>query len=393
MIGHALLGASGAHRWLHCTKSARLEAGFADTTSEAAREGTLAHELAEVKVRHYFYKADFGKTKLDRAVKKLKAQELWQDEMDRYTDEYLDYIKSVALSYPSEPSVMLEKRVSYNTYAPEGFGTADCILLGGGTLHIIDFKYGKGVPVSADHNPQLSLYALGAFEAYQFLYPIENIRLSIVQPRLDNFSEWGCSLMGLLAWGEYVKTRAALAWKGEGEFAPGEETCRFCRARAQCRARADYNTRLAFSIEELPPLISPEEAGKRLLALEDVAKYQKDLQAWALSECLAGREVPGWKAVEGRSIREWTDMKKAFQTLKENEIPEALLYEKKPLTLSQIEKAVGKKEFQEIAGGFITKPPGKPALVKETDKRPAITNTITAEKAFQEENGYEYGYL
>ena len=386
MMAHALLGASSAHRWLHCTKSARLEEQFPDTTSDAAKEGTLAHTLAEAKVRNYFHKADFSKRKLNGLIKKLREDASWQDEMDGYTDEYLDYIKKAALAFGSEPSVMLEKRVDYSVYAPEGFGTADCILLGGGTLHIIDFKYGKGVCVSAEENPQLSLYALGAHETYKILYPIKDIKMSIVQPRLDNISEWGCSLQELLGWGEYVRARAALAWKGEGEYLPGEETCRFCRAGIQCRARSDNNVKQAFDIGELPPLITPEEAGERLAALEDVVKYQKDLQAWALSECLAGNKVPGWKAVEGRSIREWTDMDAAFKVLKENDIDEAMLYEKKPLTLAQVEKVVGKKEFAEIAGGYVTKPPGKPALAKESDTRPAITNKMTAEEAFKEDD-------
>lgn len=385
MMGHALLGASSAHRWLACTRSARLEENVPDATSDAAAEGTLAHALAEAKVRSYYYPADFSKRKLSSFMKKLKADPLWQGEMDGYTDEYLDYIKTAAMAFEQAPYVMLEERVDYSAYVPEGFGTADCILIGGGTLHIIDFKYGKGVQVSALDNPQLSLYALGAYEALRILYPIREIKMSIVQPRLDNISEWGRSLDDLLAWAGYVKERAALAWDGKGEFAPGEDTCRFCRIRAQCRAWSDYNVRQAFDIGELPPLITAQEAGERLIALEGLVQYQKDLQAWALSECLAGREVPGWKAVEGRSVREWTDMEAAFKKLKENDIDEAMLYEKKPLTLAQVEKVVGKKEFAEIAGGYVTKPPGKPTLVKEDDKRPAITDKVTAAEAFKED--------
>lgn len=383
---HALLSASSSHMWLNCTRSARLGEQFPDTTSEAASEGTLAHELAEAKLRNYYYPADFGKRKLNNFIKKAKENELWQGEMLEHTETYLDYVKSAALAFKSEPAVLIERKIDYSAYAPEGFGTADCILIGGSTLHVIDFKYGKGVQVSAVENPQLSLYALGAYEAYKLLYPISVVKMSIVQPRLDNISEWACSSLELLGWGEYVKKRAALAWEGQGEFAPGGETCRFCRAKAQCRARSDYNTKLAFSIEELPPLIAPEEAGKRLLALEDVVKYQKDLQEWALSECLAGHEVPGWKAVEGRSLREWTDQEEAFKVLQENQIERALLYEEKPLTLAQVEKIVGKKEFNKIAGSYVTKPPGKPSLVKESDKREAITSQITAAEAFKEEN-------
>ena len=382
---HAVLSASSAHRWLECTKSARLEEQFPDSTSGAASEGTLAHELAEAKLRNYFYPADFTKRRLNSRIKKMKEDPLWQDEMLGHTDTYLDYIKSQALSYSSEPTVLIERKVDYSEYAPEGFGTADCILVHGSTMHVIDFKYGKGVPVSAEENPQLSLYALGAYETYKLLYPVSEIKLSVVQPRLDSTSEWTYTVQELLGWGGYVKIRAALAWDGQGGFSPGGGTCRFCRAKAQCRARSDYNVRQAFTPEELPPLITPEEAGERLLALEDVVKYQKDLQEWALSECLAGRTVPGWKAVEDRSLREWTDMEAAFKKLKENGVDEALLYERRPLTLAQVEKAVGKKEFTETAGRFVTKPPGKPALVKESDKREAITAQITAEEAFKEE--------
>lgn len=382
---HALLSASGAHRWMACTPSARLEEQFPDRGSEAADEGTLAHELAEAKLQNYFFPQSFGKKRLAEAVRALALNDLWQAEMQGYTDDYLDYIKSAALAFKAEPYVAVEKRVDFSRWVPDGFGTADCILIGGGTIHVIDFKYGKGVPVDAEENPQMKLYALGACDAYRMLYPIGKIKLSIVQPRLpDGISEWECGLDHLLAFGEYAKGRAALAIEGKGPYAPGEKQCRFCRARAQCRARSDYNVKLAFDIGQLPPLITAEEAGKRLLALEDVAKYQSDLQEWALAECLAGKAVPGWKAVEGRGSRGWTDMEQAFETLQLNHIPRALLYEERPLTLAQVEKAVGKKEFQQLVGNYVTKNPGKPALVKESDKRKAITNKITAAEAFQE---------
>lgn len=385
---HALLSASGAHRWMVCTPSAKLEAEFPDTTSEAAEEGTLAHELAELKLRNYFQTADFGKTKFTRAVNKLKKQELWQDEMDGYTDEYLDSVKAAAMAFTSVPSVRIEERVDFGGYVPDGFGTADCILIGGGVLHVIDFKYGKSPDgrVSAEGNPQLSLYALGAYASYGWLYPIERIKMTIVQPRLpDGISEWECPLTELLAFGEYVKTRARLAVKGEGDYCPSPKTCRFCKARERCRARADENIRLAFLTDKKPPLLSNEEVGKYLAQGEDVARWLKDLKDYALAECLAGNDVPGWKAVEGRGSRDWTDMDKAFSVLMENGIAEAVLYEKKPLTLAQVEKIVGKKSFADIAGSYIIKNPGKPTLVKEADPREAVSNKITAAEAFKEE--------
>ena len=230
----------------------------------------------------------------------------------------------------------------------------------------------------------MALYALGAYKAYSLLYPINTIRMTIVQPRIDNISEWECQLQELLDWGNYAKDRARLAYEGKGDFAPGEKTCRFCRAKAQCRARSDHNVRMTFGTE-LPPLITHEEVGERLSALEDVVSYQKDLQEYALAQCLAGKEIPGWKAVEGRSTRDWTDMEQAFTTLEANGINEAMLWEKKPLTLAQVEKVVGKKDFTEYVGKYVTKKPGKPALVKESDKRPAITNKVSAAEAFKEE--------
>ena len=383
---HALLSASSAHRWLVCTPSAKLETQFPDTTSDAAREGTLAHELAELKLRNYFYTVDFGKRRLNNAIKKLKTQELWNDEMLNYTDDYLDYVKNIALAFDNLPYAALEKRVDFKEWVPDGFGTADCILISENVLHVIDFKYGKGVPVSAEQNPQMMLYALGAYGTYRMLYPIKEIRMSIVQPRLsDGNSDWSCTLDDLLQFGASVKEKAALAINGEGEYYPGEKQCRFCGASQQCRARSDYNVKQAFALGEMPPLISNAEVGERLLALTDVVKYQKDLQEYALKECLAGKEVKGWKAVEGRGSRDWTDMDQAFKKLENSGIDEAMLWERKPLTLAQVEKTVGKKEFSEMVGDMVVKNPGKPALVKETDKRQAITNQISAKDAFQEE--------
>lgn len=391
---HALLSASGAHRWLACTPSAKLEDQFPDTESEAAAEGTLAHELAEMKVRNYFFPKELGKRKLNSAVKKLSESGLWKDEMQGYTDDYLDYIKTTALSLKSMPSVRIEQRVYFKEYTLadpedeiEGSGIADCILLYGDTVHVIDFKYGKGVPVSAEENPQLMLYALGAYQAYRLLYPISKAKLTIVQPRLDSISEWGCPADDLLKFGEYVKERAALAVKGEGDYSPGKDVCRFCRASAQCRARAEENVRLAFFTDKLPPLISNEEVGQYLEKGEDVAKWLEKLKEYALKECLAGKAVPGWKAVEGKGGREWADIDKAFDILTKSGLaPEEMLWERKPLTAPQTEKLIGKRDFQESVGEFVIKKPGKPALVKESDKRPAITNKVTAAEAFQTSN-------
>ena len=387
---HALLGPSNAYQWAACPPSARLSEGLPDTESEAAKEGTLAHELAELKLRNYFHSVDFGKRKLATAVKKLKENLLWDDEMMGYTDDYMDYVKAAALSFPAEPTVAIEKKVDISEYVPECFGTADCLLIGGGVIHVIDFKYGKSPSgrVEAENNLQMQLYALGAWTASRMLYRVDRIRMSIVQPRLpDGITEWEIPLEKLLETGEWIRERAQLAWKGEGEYHPDEKTCRFCKAKGRCRARAEKNLELAFAPAKgkLPPLISNEEMGKYLLQGQDVAKWLSDLQDCALQECLAGRDVPGWKAVEGRSTRKWTDMDAAFGRLIESGINAAVLWERKPVTLAQIEKIVGKKDFAECVGEYVVKEPGKPALVQESDNRPAITNRVAAAEAFKEE--------
>ena len=386
---HSLLSASSAHIWINCPPSARLGEQFPDRPTDAAAEGTLAHELAELRLRNYFQTVDFGKAKYTRAVNKLKKEDKWNEEMLEYTEEYLDYVKALALGFENRPSVAIEKQVDLSAYVPEGFGTADCVMIGGGTLHVIDFKYGKGVPVSAEGNPQLALYALGAYEAYKILYPVERVELHIVQPRVkDGISSWGCSIGELLAYGNYVRERAELAFKGEGDFGPGESTCRFCRARARCRARSEHNVRLAFSPEygKLPPLISNEEVGELLKQGAGVDKWLSDLKELALKECLAGNSIPGWKAVEGMGSREWKDLDTAFAKLESDGIDGAVLWSRVPLTVAQAEKTIGKKRFGELSKGIVLVKPGKPALADETDRRRAITNKITAEDAFKEEN-------
>lgn len=398
---HSILSASGAYRWMACPPSALLEAGLPDTQSNAAQEGTLAHELAEAKARNYFLIDGFTKQKLAAVVRKLKKEPLWDDEMMRHTDDYIDFIRSAAMKFRYEPAKAVEKRVYFGDYTlagmrnpsseEEGYGTVDCALVGEGLIHIIDFKYGRSPEgrVTADENPQLMLYALGIYETYKILYPVQTVRLSIFQPRLpEGISEWEIPLSQLIEWGEQVKERARLAWKGEGEYHPDGKTCRFCRARNHCRARAEKNIELAFAPAKgkLPPLISNEEMGRYLLQGQDVARWLSDLQDCALQECLAGREVPGWKAVEGRSSRKWTDMDAAFGRLVESGINEAILWERKPVTLAQIEKIVGKKDFAECVGEYVIKEPGKPALVQENDSRPAITNRVAAAEVFKEED-------
>lgn len=379
---HALLSASGAHRWMNCTPSAVLESQFPDTTSEAAKEGTLAHEMAEAKLQHLFNTQDYRKAKLTRTLNKIKKDELYQPEMDGYTDDYVAYVRKSAMEFEKSPYIAIEKRLDLTAYIPDGFGTADCVMIGERTLHIIDLKYGKGVPVSAENNEQLLIYALGALEAYKMLFAIDTVKVSIVQPRIDNTNSSAYSVTLLRDWGEDVKELANIAIKGEGKYTPGD-WCRFCRARQQCRARADKNIELAFEVGKKPPLITNEEVGEYLRKGEDVAKWLTELQDYALAECLAGRDVDGYKAVEGRGSRAWTDMDAAFEAITEDGTDEAMLYERKPLTLAQVEKLMGKAHFEDVAGEYVIKNPGKPTLVPSTDKRQAITNKISANEAFK----------
>lgn len=380
---HALLSASGAHRWLVCTPSARLEEQFPDTTSDYAREGTLAHEIAELKLRKQFTEP-MSQSTYSRRLNKFKKHELYQEEMLKHTDTYLDYLREITIGMDVQPYVAIERQIDFSQVVPEGFGTVDCLIIGGDTLYITDFKYGKGVPVSAEDNPQMKLYALGAYFAYSFLYPIKLVKLAIVQPRLDSISEWKISAKDLLAWGEKIKPIAAKAFAGEGEFVPGEH-CKFCRAKAQCRARAEMYTALSDFGMKKPPLLTNEEVGKVLKQAQDLEAWVKALKEYALSACLEGEEIPGWKAVEGRSTRVYKDIDQAFKHLAKNGIDEALLYERVPLTVAKLEKALGKKEFTSllVEKGLVEKTPGKPTIAPVSDKRPAITNKPSAAEDFQ----------
>lgn len=382
---HSKFSPSGAHRWMHCPGSYRLEQQFPATTSEYAEEGTLAHDVCEAKLKAYINATP--KRTLTAQINKLKKREHWSDEMIRHADTYLDFIKQTALAMSSAPHIAVEQQVDISKWVPDSWGFADCIMIGGKELHVVDFKFGKGVPVSAENNPQLMLYALGAYAAYGILYPIETVCMSIVQPRIaDEPSTWCVELEELLAFGTEAAQAAALADSDDAPFHPSDDACRFCRARKTCRARADHNVRAMFEAPQavgVPgPMLSPDEIGKYLQWGTDIDKWLSDLKEYALSQALQGNTVAGWKAVEGRGSREWTDQDKALAQLVSCAVPEPMLYERKPLTLAQIEKLVGKKEFEEMVGDLVVKKPGKPTLVPESDKREAITNKVTAEEAF-----------
>lgn len=388
---HAKLSASGAHRWLNCPGSVLLEQEYPDSTSEYAAEGTLAHEICELKLRAYAIEP-MGKTEFNKRYAALKKNELYKSEMDGYTEDYLEYIKTVMLSYPVQPAVVAEKRVDYSRYAAGGFGTADCLVLAGDTIHVIDFKYGKGVAVSAENNPQMMLYALGAVSAYAMLYSFKNVKMTIVQPRISNVSEFAMSVADLIKWGEEtVIPMAQKALSGEGGYKAGEH-CRFCRAKAECKARSEYYMQFQKAAEEwhksksavkAAACYTDTELAEYLKAGALLENWYKDIKEHALALCLAGQEVPGYKAVAGRSSRSFTDTDAAFKVLMDNGIDKALLYQYVPLTLAKTEEAVGKKLFKQLLADYVVQTPGKPALAPVTDKRAAITNMDSAEKVFK----------
>ncbi|MDT8715464.1 DUF2800 domain-containing protein [Clostridium sp. 19966] len=381
---HALLSASASHRWLNCTPSVRLEETLPEEESEYAAEGSLAHEIAELKLRKYCIEP-MGPRTFNSRLKKLQKNELYQEEMLKHTDTYLDYIKSVVHSFDSSPYVAAEKKLDYSSCAPEGLGTGDCIIIGGSTLHVIDFKYGKGVPVSAYENPQMKLYALGAYTEYSFIYPIASIKLTIIQPRLDSISEFELTATDLLNWGESIKPIALKAFNGEGEYKDGEH-CQFCKAAGICRKQKNSNMELEQYNFAEPPIISNEEVGQILERAQNLAKWVKKLEAYALAECLKGNDIPGWKAVHGRSTRQFTDIDAAFNVLKANGTDESMLYERKALALTEVESLIGKSNFKELLSGFVNAPPGKPTLSKISDKREAIKN-LSAKEIFSDQGG------
>jgi len=377
MSEHALLSASSAHRWLSCTPSVRLEETLPEESSVYADEGSLAHQIAELKLRKHFTEP-MGTRTFNSKMKKLQENPLYQDEMQKHTDTYKDYLSSIVHGFAFPPYIAIEKRLDYSTYAPDGFGTGDAVVIGGNTLHVVDFKYGQGVPVSAEDNPQMKLYALGAYLYSLLTFSIKTVKLAIVQPRRDSLSEFELSIEELLSWGESIKPIAQKAFAGEGDFIAGEH-CKFCRAKAKCRGRAEQNLVLANYKMVKPPTISNEEVGAILSQAQDLAAWAEALEKYALAECLKGNEIPGWKAIHGRSTRSFTSSDQAFKVLIANGTPETMLYERKPLTLTAVEDLLGKNKFKELLSEHVITPPGKPALAPESDKREAIKRSSAAE--------------
>lgn len=334
----------------------------------------MAHAIAELKLRKQWVEP-MGARKFNAALKKLQANDLYQPEMLTCADAYLDYINAVAHSYDSPPHIAAELKLDFGHIVPEGFGTGDCVIVGGHDLYIIDYKHGKGVPVSAEDNPQMRLYALGALERYKGWYDLRTVHMAIVQPRIDNTNDTKMSVEDLVAWGESIKPVAQAAYNGQGECAQGD-WCRFCRAKAQCRTRAEHYIDLTNMNRTDPKLLRPEEIARALSVGQDLDKWLSDVKDYALAECLAGRSIPGYKAVAGRSVRRFTDTDEALARL-QTLAPEEMLYEHRPLSLAALEKLIGKTEFAQAVGDLVEAPQGKPTLVPESDKREPFRSDAT----------------
>lgn len=394
MSDHALLSPSSSARWINCPPSARLAEQFPDTGGTDASKGTLAHAIAELKARKYFLEPMSTRTYNSR-LKKLKEDPLYDKGMDAATDMYLDYLKNLAIGFGSAaPFVALENQVSYQKYAQDGFGRADCIMIGGGRLCVCDYKNGSGVPVDAENNSQMLLYALGALETYNMIYgsSIQDIHLAIIQPNAGGVKEWSLTRKELEEWGETVaKPAAALAWEGKGDFCPGPWCEKyFCPAKGQCTARARKlledkpPDKITLNAPVLPDtaLLSDEDLGSLLTWGKQLEAFLKNLKDCAEKLLLSGTPVPGWKLVAGRTSRAWMGgPDAAFAQLKERGVDEALLWERTAVTPPKLEKALGKKVFTESAADLVETKPGAPTMAPESDKRPAYA---PAQAAFQE---------
>lgn len=403
---HALLSASSSKQWLHCPPSVRLQENFPNESSVYAEEGTFAHEVCEYKVRRY----------LHERVKRPQSEEYDTEEIEQITDVYAEFVISIIEKMKEngcEPLAFVEERVDYSHIAPSGFGTADMLIIGKdengrGLLHVCDFKTGAGVFVDADHNSQMMLYALGGLAAYGFLYDIEIVRMSIIQPRLDNISTCEMTVTELEAWGESIKPTALLAFEGKGEQHPGD-WCRFCRAKPVCKACADealalcredfldldagafddaaeesdmtapYEADTQTAVFKQPGLIPINELAEILPTLNRISSWIEAVFAFVSSEAINhGVPIPGYKVVEGRSKRVFTDTKAVVDTAVQNGYTD--LYKQTLITLTEFEKMMGKKKFNELFGQYVAKPPGKLALVPESDPREPVDLTTPGQE-------------
>lgn len=382
---HALLGASKASQWINCPPSARAQDGISEKRSEYADEGTLAHELSEIKLRRRLLPCNSkDRKKLEAALEKIHVDSRYGPEMENAVNDYVELVEErfmAAKARSVDAVVLLEEKLDFTDWVPDGKGTGDVVLIADGVLEVIDLKYGKGVPVSAINNPQIRLYGLGAWSAYNYLYDIQEIHMTIVQPRLDSISTDIMPVSELVEWAETVVAPAAvLAFAGEGAFKSGDH-CRWCKIKGNCRARADENMKaLAYEFKD-PALLSPDEIGSILFVAEQLKVWAKDVEEHAFEQAKNGVRIPLWKLVEGRSNRAITDKEAAKKALADAAIdPDYFLKPQELLGIGDLEKKIGKKDLATLLDGLIVKPSGKPVLVPETDKRPEL-NSIDDEFA------------
>ena len=372
MPDHAMLSASSSHRWLACPGSVKLCLSHPDRASPYAQQGTDAHELAAYKVL---------KALGSPARDPTEDLSYFDAEMDECTDGYRDFVMeqvAEAMKHCADPIVLVEQRLDFSRWVPEGFGTGDACVVADEVLQVIDFKYGAGITVNAEKNPQMMCYALGLLEAFDGIYEIGTVRMSIYQPRRDNVSTFEISKEDLLTWADTVLAPTAkLAFSGEGEFHAGEH-CQFCNAKAACRKRAEYNLEMARYDFTVPSELTGEEIAAILPRIDELVAWGSDIKEYALQQALSGTQYPGFKVVAGRSVTKYTnDDAVAAAVTAAGEDP----FERKLLGITAMKNLLGKKRFDEILGGLTFKPPGKPTLVPESDKRPAMN---TAKNDFME---------
>lgn len=363
MAKHALLSASSSKQWLNCPPSAKLCAEESDRASPYAQQGTDAHAVCEYKVL-----AALGRSPNDPT----ENLEYYDSEMEECATEYCNYVMEQyeeAKTYCKDPQLMVEERLNFSRWVPEGFGTGDCVIVADEVLQIIDFKYGLGVLVEAEWNPQMMCYALGALDLYDGIYDIHTVKMTIFQPRRDNVSTFTLDKEELLKWANTVLAPTAqLAFKGEGDFKAGDH-CQFCKVKATCRKRAEYNLELAKYDFEMPANLSDTEIAVILAKTDELVSWVNDIKDYALTQALSGTKYDGYKVVEGKSNRKYTDEGTVASVVADAGYDP---YEKKLLGITAMTSLLGKQKFNELLGDYITKPQGKPTLVPDTDKRPAL---------------------
>lgn len=374
---HAILSASSSHRWLNCPPSARLCETYEDKGSDYAAEGTDAHSLCEYKLR-----IALGMEATDPTEHLTWYNEEMLDCANGYASYILELVEA-AKETCADTVVLIEQRVDFSRWVEQGFGTSDAIIISDGALHVVDYKHGLGVLVDADNNPQMMCYALGALELFDAIYDIDTVAMTVYQPRRQNVSTFKMSKDDLYRWAEEVlKPTAELAFSGDGNFLCGE-WCGFCKAKHECRARAEANLMLAQYDFKLPPLLEDTEIEVILSRADQLVSWINDIKEYALQQAISGKEWTGFKLVEGRSNRRYTDEAAVTQAVTNAGFDP---YERKLLGITAMQKLLGKSRFDELLSPYIEKPQGKPTLVPESDKRPVMNNAKTD---FMEENDYE----